>query len=307
MWDTLIINPMVNTLLWIYSILGNFGIAIILFTILIRLLTYPLTVKQMKSTQMMQEVQKSPEWADLQKKYKDDKQKLQQEQMKLQQEKGVSITGSCLPTLIQFPIIIGLYQAIIRSLAVTPVQTLDLYGHIYPFINAAKLIPINNNFLWMNLSQPERFYIFGIGIPVLAIVVVVTTFMQSKLMTPPSQPGQQGAGMTQAMNLYMPLLMGYLALTFASGLSLYFVASNVVTIAQYAAMGKVEWSNLLPGNLLTGLLPARKQSDIVQSKPSSKPAEVSVSKTSSKTSPKPTQKRKTPVKKAKTTTKKGDA
>jgi YidC/Oxa1 family membrane protein insertase len=308
MWDTLIINPMVNTLLWIYSILGNFGIAIIIFTILIRLLTYPLTVQQMKGTQKMQEFQKSKEWEELQKKYKGDKQKLQQEQMALYKEMGINPLGSCLPTLIQFPIIIGLYQAIIRALAVTPIQTLDLYGHIYPFINAAKLIPINNIFLWMNLSQPERFYIFGIGIPVLAIVVVVTTFMQSKLMTPPAQPGEQGAQMAQAMNLYMPLLMGYLALTFASGLSLYFVASNVVTIVQYAAMGKVEWSNLLPGNLLPrNLFPARKQSAIVQSKPATKPASTSISKTSTKPAPRPTQKRKTPVKKAKTTTKKGDA
>ena len=316
MWDTLIINPMVNTLLWIYSILGNFGIAIIIFTILIRLITYPLTVQQMKGTQKMQEFNKSKEYAELQAKYKGDKQKIQQEQMKLYKEMGINPLGSCLPTLIQFPIIIGLYQAIIRALAVTPIQTLDLYGHIYPFINAAKLIPINNIFLWMNLSQPERFYIFGIGIPVLAIVVVVTTFMQSKLMTPPSQPGEQGAQMAQAMNLYMPLLMGYLALTFASGLSLYFVTSNVVTIAQYAAMGKVEWSNLLPGNLIPrGLFPARKQSAIVQSKPATKPASTSITKTSStsitktssKTAPKPTQKRKTPVKKAKTTTKKGDA
>jgi hypothetical protein len=124
--------------------------------------------------------------------------------------------------------------------------------------------------------------------------------------------------MAQAMNLYMPLLMGYLALTFASGLALYFVTSNVVTIAQYAAMGKVEWSNLLPANLLPrGLFAARKQSDIVQSKPAPKPASTSITKTtstsitktSSKNAPRPTQKRKTPVKKAKTTTttKKGDA
>jgi len=319
MWDTLIINPMVNTLLWIYGILGNFGIAIIIFTVLIRLITYPLTVQQMKGTMKMQEFNKSKEYTELQAKYKGDKQKLQQEQMKLYQEMGINPLGSCLPTLIQFPIIIGLYQAIIRALAVTPIQTLDLYGHIWPAINnAAKLIPINNIFLWMNLSQPERFYIFGIGIPVLAIVVVITTFMQSKLMTPPSQPGEQGAQMAQAMNLYMPLLMGYLALTFASGLALYFVTSNVVTIAQYAAMGKVEWSNLLPGNLLPrSLFPARRQADIVQSKPATKTASTSITKTtstsitktSSKNAPRPTQKRKTPVKKAKTTTttKKGDA
>jgi YidC/Oxa1 family membrane protein insertase len=135
MWDTLIINPMINTLLWIYSVVGhNFGIAIILFTILVRLITHPLTVKQMRSTQAMQEFQKSKRWQDLQKKYKDDKQKLQQEQMKLYQELGVNPLAPCLPTLIQFPVIIGLYQAIIRALAVTPIQLLNLSQHIYPFI-----------------------------------------------------------------------------------------------------------------------------------------------------------------------------
>jgi len=246
MWDLIIINPMVNTLLWIYSVLGNFGIAIILFTILVRLLTHPLTVQQLKGTQKMQDMQKSKEYQALQKKYKDDKQKLQQEQMKLYQEMGINPLGSCLPTLIQFPIIIGLYQAIIRALATTPMPMADLFDNVYPFIDSAKLLPINDKFLWMILSQPERLMIFGIGVPVLAILVVITTYMQSKLMTPPSQPGEQGAQMTQAMNMYMPLFMGYLALTFASGLALYFITSNLVTIGQYAAMGKLNWKNLLP-------------------------------------------------------------
>jgi YidC/Oxa1 family membrane protein insertase len=70
--------------------------------------------------------------------------------------------------------------------------------------------------------------------------------MQSKLMTPPAQPGEQGAQISQAMNLYMPFLMGWLAYSFSSGLSLYFVASNIIGILQYAAMGKVNWRNLIP-------------------------------------------------------------
>jgi len=248
MWNILIINPMVNTLLWIYSVLGqNFGLAIIFFTLLVRLLTYPLTAQQMKSAQAMQEMQKSKKWQDIQKKNKDNREKLAQEQMKLYKEMGVSPFGSCLPTLIQFPIIIGLYQAIIRALAVTPIQLLDLSSHIYPFINAASLIPMNNRFLWMDLSQPERLTLFGVGIPVLAIFVVITTYLQSKLMTPVAQPGEQGAQMAQAMNLYMPFLMGWLAYSFSSGLALYFVASNLFTIIQYAAMGKINWANLLPG------------------------------------------------------------
>lgn len=246
MWDTLIINPMLNALLWIYSVIGNFGIAIILFTILVRLLTHPLTVQQMRGTQKLQEFQNSKEWQALQKKYKDNKQQLQQEQMKLYQEMGINPLSSCLPTLIQFPIIIGLYQSITRAMASTPLQMEALYQHIYPFTNISRLLPVDNRFLWMNLGQPERLYVFGIGIPVLAVLVLITTFLQSRLMTPPSQPGDQGAQMAGMMNIYMPLLMGYLALTFASGLAVYFIASNLVSIAQYAALGKVNWSNLLP-------------------------------------------------------------
>jgi YidC/Oxa1 family membrane protein insertase len=246
MWDMLIINPMLNTLLWIYSILGNFGLAIILFTILVRMVTYPLTIQQLKGASKMQDMQKSKEYLAMQKKYKKDKQKLQQEQMKLYKEMGVNPLGSCLPTLIQFPVIIGLYQSIIRALAVTPKQMTALFYNIYPFSDVAKLLPIDSTFLWMDLSQPERLYVFGYGIPVLAIIVLITTFFQSKLITPPSQPGEQGAQMTQMMNLYMPLLMGYLALTFAAGLALYFVTSNVITILQYALMGKANWKNLNP-------------------------------------------------------------
>jgi YidC/Oxa1 family membrane protein insertase len=246
MWDMLIINPMLNTLLWIYSILGNFGLAIILFTILVRMVTYPLTIQQLKGAQAMQDMQKSKEYLAMQKKYKDDKQKLQQEQMKLYKEMGVNPLGSCLPTLIQFPIIIGLYQSIIRALAVTPKQMTALFYNIYPFSDVAKLLPIDSQFLWMDLSQPERLYILGYGIPILAIIVLITTYFQSRLITPPSQPGEQGAQMTQMMNLYMPLLMGYLALTFAAGLALYFVTSNVTTILQYAFMGKANWKNLNP-------------------------------------------------------------
>lgn len=242
----LIINPMLNTLLWIYSILGNFGLAIILFTILVRMVTYPLTIQQLKGASKMQEMQKSKEYLAMQKKYKNDKQKLQQEQMKLYKEKGVNPLGSCLPTLIQFPVIIGLYQSIIRALAVTPKQMTALFYNIYPFSDVAKLLPIDSTFLWMDLSQPERLYVLGYGIPVLAIIVLITTYFQSRLITPPSQPGEQGAQMTQMMNLYMPLLMGYLALTFAAGLALYFVTSNVITILQYAFMGKANWKNLNP-------------------------------------------------------------
>lgn len=249
MWNTLVIAPMMNLLLWIYDLIGNnLGLAIIFFTILIRLITYPLTASQMKSSQKMQEFQGSQKWKDIQKKYKDDKERLAQEQMKLYKEMGVNPMASCLPTLIQLPILFGLYGALNIAMASTPHQLLGLSKLIYSWlIDAAQIIPLNTQFLWMNLSQPERIYIFGIGIPSLTILVVITTWLQSKVMTPPSaNPGDQGAQMSKMMNLYMPFMMGFIAFSLASGLALYFVTSNVVGIAQYAAMGKVNWKNLLP-------------------------------------------------------------
>lgn len=245
MWDAFI-SLMVNVLLYIYRFVGqDFGLAIILFTLLIRLVIYPLSAQQVKSSKALQELQQSKKWQDIQKKYKNDREKLAQEQMKLYQEAGVNPFGSCLPTIIQFPIIIGLYQAIIRSLAVSPLQLLTLSHHI---TDGADLIPINNRFLWMDLSQPERLEILGIGIPVLAIIVVITTYLQSKLITPATpNTNDQGAAMSKAMNLYMPVFMGWLAYSFSSGLALYFVVSNLATIGQYALMGNVNWRNLLPG------------------------------------------------------------
>jgi YidC/Oxa1 family membrane protein insertase len=99
----------------------------------------------------------------------------------------------------------------------------------------------------MNLSQTERLNVMGVAIPVLTIIVVITTFLQSKLMAPvTAQPGDQGASMTKAMNLYMPLLMGWLAYSFSAGLALYFITSNLIGILQYGAMGRLDWRNIIP-------------------------------------------------------------
>ena len=250
MWDMIILNPMMNALLYLYSLLGqNFAISIIVFTVLIRLITYPLTYQQQKGMKALQTLQQSKDWQETQKKYAKDREKLAQEQMKLYQKAGVNPIGGCLPTLVQFPILIGLYQAILRELAQTPLQLLDFFHHVYPFFTQADaLIPINSRFLWMNLAQPERLFLPFLpqfGIPVLAILVVVSTYVMQRMMTPPTSTGDQAAAMTGMMNIYMPLLLGYFSLTFASGLSIYYFTSNVLGIAQFAAMGKVDWRRVI--------------------------------------------------------------
>src|SRR5215208_2416611 len=251
------ITIFVNVLIWIYDVVGNnFGLAIILFTILIRIVTWPLNAQQMKGAAAMQELQNDKDWQAIQKKYAKDKEKLAQEQMRVYREKGINPFGSCLPTLIQFPIIIALYQSITRALAVTPLGLLQLSrsASAFSFLDVSSLIPLNSKFLWMDLGRPEGIPLpFDIsflpyGFPLLAIIVALTTCVQSKLTLPAStNPNDQSAAMTGMMSIYMPLLLGYFALTFPSGLAVYFITSNVLGIIQYAMQGKANWRNLIPG------------------------------------------------------------
>lgn len=252
MWELLIIQPLTNLLLWIYDVLGHgphmFGLAIILFTVLIKVITWPLNASQVKGAQAMQELQNDKEWQEIQKKYAKDREKLAQEQMRIYKEKGINPFASCLPTLIQFPIIIGLYQAIIRAMAATPLDMLKLARTVYPFQNLENIIPLNSKFLWMNLGQPESIPVLGFALPTLAIVVALTTYVQTKLTMPATtNPNDQTAAMSGMMSIYMPLLLGWFALTFASGISVYFITSNILGIVQYAATGRANWRNLLPG------------------------------------------------------------
>ncbi|MBL8090997.1 MAG: membrane protein insertase YidC [Anaerolineales bacterium] len=252
MWELIIVQPLTNLLLWIYDVLGHgphmFGLAIILFTVLIKLVTWPLNASQVKGAQAMQELQNDKEWQDIQKKYAKDREKLAQEQMRIYREKGINPFASCLPTLIQFPIIIGLYQSIIRALSVTPLDMLKLARTVYPFQNVENIIPLNSTFLWMDLGRPESIQILGFGLPTLAVIVALTTWMQTKLTMPAtSNPNDQTAQMTRMMSIYMPLMLGWFSLTFASGISVYFIISNILGIVQYAATGRANWRNLIPG------------------------------------------------------------
>ncbi|HEX9837715.1 MAG TPA: YidC/Oxa1 family membrane protein insertase [Anaerolineales bacterium] len=248
MWD-LFVSLFVNVLIWIYDVIGqNFAIAIILFTILIRIVTWPLNAQQMKGAAAMQELQNDKEWQAIQKKYAKDREKLAQEQMRIYRERKISPFSSCLPTLIQFPIIIALYQSITRALGSTPLDLLKLSRSLYDFLNVSDLIPLNSKFLWMDLGRPESIAIFGFAFPTLALIVAITTYVQAKLTMPASpNPNDQSAAMSKMMSIYMPLLLGYFALNFASGLSIYFITSNILGIIQYAMQGKANWRSLLPG------------------------------------------------------------
>lgn len=249
MWEMLIINPMVNSMLFLYSLLfNNLTLTIVVFTLLIRALTFPLTWQQQKSTKALQDLQQSDEWKKTQAKYSApaDKDKLAQEQMKMYQQAGVNPFGSCLPLVIQFPIIIGMYQAITSSIAATPLQLFTLSSHLYSFLpNVTNLIPLDNRFLWMNLGLPDPYY-------VMPLFVAATTWVQSKVMTPAAADPQAGQ-MSQTMALTSTLMFGYFSLTFASGLSIYFIFSNLMSIVQYSFTNPINWRNIFS---LSGPAPA---------------------------------------------------
>ena len=266
-WNLLILNPMLNSLLFLYQLLfNNFTLTIVVFTVLIRLVTYPLTYQQQKSTRKLAELQQSDAWKKMQEKFGKDKEKMAQEQMKLYQEAGVNPFGSCLPTLIQFPVLIGLYEAINLAMAASPVQLLDLSTHIYSFLpHAALLVPLQNNLLWLNLGLPDPFY-------VLPLIVVVTTWLQSRVMTPASAGGDaQAAQMSQSMAITMPLMIGWMSLQFPSGLSIYWVVSNVVSVVQYAFASPVDWKSVLDVRSMFGGRPQPKASEKVIDRPKSRP------------------------------------
>ena len=235
MWDTFIVNPMINALLWFYNLLGqNFILAIAALTILIRLVTLPLNMKQQRSMMRTQEIQ--PEINAIQKKYRDNPQKMQEEFRRIGYNPTDTLSG-CLPTLLQFPILIGLYQAITTILGTTPQALFELVPRAGWIGNLTQLIPVENKFAWLNLSQPDPLFI-------LPIIVFGSMFIQQKLLTPTPPKGQTpqdnpAAGMSQSMMYTMPLMFGFFSLQFPAGLSIYFILANIIGIAQGLYMKRI--------------------------------------------------------------------
>ncbi|HEY4711577.1 MAG TPA: YidC/Oxa1 family membrane protein insertase [Dehalococcoidia bacterium] len=227
-WYLIIGNPVLNVLIALSHLLGgNFGLAIIVLTVIVRLITWPLNKRQLKSTKALQDMQ--PKLQELQKKYGKNQQKLQQEMMKLYKEAGVNPLGCLWPMLVQFPIWIALYQAIMRALATTPENLLDLAQRLYSWNIVSQAIPLNSQFLWLDLGSRGDFF--------LAIIVGGTMWVQQKMTQAPAIDPRQ-ASTNNMMLLMMPLMFGFLTLMFPSGLALYWAVSNIIgIITQYFVTG----------------------------------------------------------------------
>ncbi len=196
----------------IYRVIPNFGIAIILLTIMFKIIFWPLGTKSYKSMAEMKRLQ--PLMADIRLKYKDDKKKMNEEIMGLYKTYKVNPMSGCLPMVVQIPVFFAFYRM--------------LYGSIElrhaPFL------------WWINdLSAPDRLFAFDFtvplmtppyGIPVLTIIMGATMFLQQKLSPPPGDPAQA------KLMMMMPLIFTFIFINFPAGLVLYWLVNNVLSISQ---------------------------------------------------------------------------
>ena len=266
--DFFINNPLTNALLMLYGLLGrNFVLSILVLTVVIKLITLPLTFRQQVSSMKMAAMQ--PKIKELQEKYNNEPQKLMEEQRKL----GFSPLSGCLPLIIQFPILIGLYNAITRSLAVTPLSLLDLGKHVYSFLpSISSLMPIDSKFLLWDLGQPDTTYLIPfLPIGIIPILVILTTYLSNRLMTPPSTD-PQSAQMNQTMQWMMPIMFGMFMFTAPVGLGFYWLVSNLMGVGQYYLL-KPRIDHARRQHALPGAgAPAQLSNSVVKSKSSAPPA-----------------------------------
>lgn len=201
-WDRFAVKPLSDVLDWFAQNMGNsYGLSILVVTIIIRLVILPLTLKQVRSSKKMQEIQ--PEMQKIKEKYKDNPQKQQEETMKLFQTTGVNPLAGCFPVLVQMPILFALYHAIMRN----------------PEIK-------DHTFLWLQLGSADPYYI-------LPTIAALTTFLQQKMMS--SQMNSQ----MQALMFIFPVMIFVMSMSFPSALPLYWVFGNIFTIVQtYFIYGK---------------------------------------------------------------------
>jgi YidC/Oxa1 family membrane protein insertase len=211
-WFDIIAKPLLYVMNAIYRVIPNYGIAIIVITIIVKLLFWPLSTKSYKSMSQMKRLQ--PKMAEIREKYKHDKRMLNQEMMNLYKLYKVNPMGGCLPMVLQIPVFFAFYKMLLQSIELRHA----------PF------------FLWINdLSAPDRLFHFSMkiplmtppyGIPVMTLIMGASMFLQQKMSPPPGDPAQA------KMMMFMPIFFTFMFINFPSGLVLYWLVNNILSMAQ---------------------------------------------------------------------------
>ena len=243
-WQTFLETPLVNfmVLLTIASF-GSYGIAILAFTVISRGLTFPLTLRTMRSTKAMQDIQ--PQLQEMQKKYSDPKRR-SEETMKLYREAGINPLGCLGSQLIQFPIFIALYQVIRITIADTPEGMLYLEGRLYDFDLLRDAVPLSTRFFFMDLGAQRNYFLVGL--------VFAAMWLQQRIASSRSTAAatDQQKQMNQMMQWMLPAMFAWFVIVVPAGLGLYWAATTIIGIVlqwTFVGPGDFTWGSLIPAQL----------------------------------------------------------
>jgi len=238
-WQTFAVWPLAKGLIWLNGVLAganvtySWGFAIILFTVAIKVITFPLTVTQIKGMQAQKDLQ--PKIQELQKKYGKDKEKISQEQMKLYQEAGVNPLSGCLPMIVQMPVLFGLYSALI-SLGGA------LENARFFWIPDLGFPKYTDGMGWITELFQGGEYMRLVSYLILPILLMVSQYVMQKMTTASTPSTGEGgaAGMMGQMSTIMTLMFGFFTLQVPAGLTLYWVTSNLLQMGQTIAVNNMQ-------------------------------------------------------------------
>ena len=237
-FNLILINPLINALIILDRVVGgNFGLAIILFTVILRVATLPFTINQFRSMKNMQAAQ--PIIQELQKKYKDPKRR-QEEMTKVYREHGINPLGCFAPFMIQMFVFAALYRALAYTVGGNPESLVGLSQRLYDWSFLREGVPLDQQFVWLDLGRPD-------GTFILPVLVFVTTYVQQKVSQTPN-PNPQQAQQQQMMTWMMPLIITSFMLNLASGVGVYWVISNLFSlfVSYYVYGREFDWRKILP-------------------------------------------------------------
>lgn len=231
LWQTIVVWPLAKALIYIDQFLVNsnvpyhWGFAIIIFTLIVRLVMFPLTLSQIRGMQAQKELQ--PKLQELQKKYGKDREKMVAEQTRLYQEAGVNPLSGCLPLVLQMPVLFGLYAALV---ATGP----SLKNSAFFWIPDLSFPSYTQGMGWVTELFNAGEYGRLIGYLILPILLMISQFVMQKWMSPAPAPGTDDsqANMMRQMSLMMTLMFGIFTIQVPAGLTLYWVTSNLLQMLQ---------------------------------------------------------------------------
>lgn len=214
----IIAKPVGYLLLGIYNLVGNYGIALIILTFIVKLALYPLYAKQIKSSANMAEM--SEKTKEIQTKYANDRERQQEEMNKLYAESGFNPMSGCLPMVIQFPIIMALFALLRNPMKYMPAGSTSIFAN-------------HESFLWIkDLAQPDLWIL-----PIIAGVATFFAFSMNIAIN--QQPGQNNQAMNAVMKYFFPLSILWLARSYPAGLAIYWAGGQIMQIFFNIRMNKV--------------------------------------------------------------------